>query len=44
VVNGQPALIVHVDGQPFSVLTVDVEQGQIQAIRIVANPEKLTHV
>ncbi len=44
VVNGQPALIVHVDGQPFTVLTVDVEQGKIQAIRIVANPEKLTHV
>ena len=43
-VNGQIALVVHIGGQPFTVLTVEVEQGKIQAIRIVANPEKLTHV
>jgi RNA polymerase sigma-70 factor (ECF subfamily) len=43
-VNGQIALVVYIGGQPFSVLTVEVEQGKIQAIRIVANPEKLTHV
>jgi len=43
-VNGQAALVVHIGGQPFTVLTVEVERGQIQAIRIVANPEKLTHV
>jgi RNA polymerase sigma-70 factor, ECF subfamily len=41
-VNGQAALIVLTgDGQVFSVLTVEVEQGRIQAIRIIANPEKL---
>ena len=43
-VNGQAALIIRADGQVFSVLTIDVEQGQIQAIRIIANPEKLTRV
>jgi RNA polymerase sigma-70 factor, ECF subfamily len=43
-VNGQAALVIYVGGQPFTVLTVEVEQWQIQAIRIVANPEKLTHV
>jgi RNA polymerase sigma-70 factor (ECF subfamily) len=43
-VNGQIAFVVHIGGQPFTVLTVEVEQGKIQAIRIVANPEKLTHV
>jgi RNA polymerase sigma-70 factor (ECF subfamily) len=43
-VNGQAALVVYVGGQPFTVLTVEVERGQIQAIRIVANPEKLSHV
>jgi RNA polymerase sigma-70 factor, ECF subfamily len=43
-VNGQPALVIHVDGQAFAVLTVDVEQGRIQTIRIFANPEKLSHV
>ncbi len=43
-VNGQPALIIRTGGQAFSVLAIDVEQGQIQAIRIIANPEKLARV
>src|SRR5216683_3998216 len=43
-VNGQAALIIRAGGQVFSVLTIDVEQGQIQAIRIIANPEKLARV
>jgi RNA polymerase sigma-70 factor, ECF subfamily len=43
-VNGQAALIIRAGGQVFSVLTIDVEEGHIQAIRIIANPEKLTRV
>jgi RNA polymerase sigma-70 factor (ECF subfamily) len=43
-VNGQAALVVHIGDQPFSVLTIEEEQGRIQTIRILANPEKLTHV
>jgi len=43
-VNGQAALIIRADGQVFSVLTMDVEDGQIQAIRIIVNPEKLARV
>ncbi|MFL5663422.1 MAG: RNA polymerase sigma-70 factor [Ktedonobacteraceae bacterium] len=43
-VNGQAALIIRAGGQVFSVLTIDVEEGQIQAIRIIANPEKLARV
>jgi RNA polymerase sigma-70 factor, ECF subfamily len=43
-VNGQAALIIRTGGQVFSVLTIDVEQGQIQAIRIIANPDKLARV
>src|SRR5258708_2746673 len=43
-VNGQAALIIRAGGQVFSVLTIDVEQGRIQAIRIIANPEKLARV
>jgi len=43
-VNGQAALIIRTGDQVFSVLTIDVEQGQIQAIRIIANPEKLARV
>jgi RNA polymerase sigma-70 factor, ECF subfamily len=43
-VNGQAALIFRASDQAWAVLTVDVEQGQIQAIRIIANPEKLARV
>jgi RNA polymerase sigma-70 factor, ECF subfamily len=43
-VNGQAALIIRTGGQAFAVLTIDVEEGQIQAIRIIANPEKLARV
>ena len=43
-VNGQAALIIRAGGQVFSVLTIEVEAGHIQAIRIIANPEKLARV
>jgi len=43
-VNGQAAMIIRTGAQAFSVLTIEVEQGQIQAIRIIANPEKLARV
>lgn len=43
-VNGQPALITRVGSRPHSVLTIEVEAGQIRTIRIISNPEKLTHV
>jgi RNA polymerase sigma-70 factor (ECF subfamily) len=44
-INGEAALIVRTDGgHAFSIFTIEVEQGLIQAIRIIANPEKLTRV
>ena len=43
-VNGQATLVGRADGRAWTVLAMDVEQGQIQAIRIIANPEKLTRV
>src|SRR5437660_6425638 len=43
-VNGEPALVIRVGAQAFFVLSIEVEQGRIQAIRIIANPEKLTRV
>jgi RNA polymerase sigma-70 factor (ECF subfamily) len=43
-VNGQPALVVRTDERIYSVLTIDVQDGRIQTIRFMANPEKLTHV
>jgi RNA polymerase sigma-70 factor, ECF subfamily len=42
--NGQPALIIRAGGHALAVLTIDVVAGRIQTIRIVANPDKLTHV
>jgi RNA polymerase sigma-70 factor, ECF subfamily len=43
-VNGQPALITRSGDRAVSVLTIDVEAGHIQAIRFLANPEKLAHI
>jgi len=43
-VNGQAAVIIRTSGQALFVLSIEVEAGHIQAIRIIANPEKLTHV
>src|SRR5690242_2613575 len=43
-VNGQPALITRSGERAFAVLTIDVEADQIQAIRFVANPDKLAHI
>jgi len=43
-INGQSAIVSYLDGKPHSVLTLDVSQGRIQAIYIVTNPAKLTHV
>src|SRR5207253_2252196 len=43
-INGQSAVVNYLNGQPHSVLTVDVSDGRIRAIYIVTNPEKLTHL
>ena len=43
-VNGQAALIIRAGDQPFAVLAIDVEEGRIQTIRVMVNPEKLARV
>ncbi len=43
-VNGQAAVITRAGGQALFVLTIEVEEGHIQAIRLIANPEKLARV
>lgn len=43
-VNGQEALIIRTGDQAFSILTIEVSDGQIQAIRILANPDKLVRL
>jgi RNA polymerase sigma-70 factor, ECF subfamily len=43
-VNGQPAVIIRTGGRALLVLTIEVEAEHIQAIRLIANPEKLARV
>jgi RNA polymerase sigma-70 factor (ECF subfamily) len=43
-INGQSAVVSYFNGQPHSVLTLDVRQGKIHAIYIVTNPAKLAHL
>jgi RNA polymerase sigma-70 factor (ECF subfamily) len=43
-VNSQAALIIRTGGQALFVLSIDVEAERIQAIRIIANPEKLARI
>jgi len=44
-VNGQPGLLASdSDGGLIAVIALDVLDGQVQAIRTVANPEKLRHL
>ncbi|MER7760645.1 RNA polymerase sigma-70 factor [Streptomyces sp. NPDC097619] len=44
VVNGGPALVLHVNGEADGVLTASVEDGRITALYYVRNPQKLTRV
>ena len=43
-VNGQTALVINLDGHVFALLTIEVDEGLIQGIRVIANPEKLGRV
>ena len=43
-INGENALAGYIDGKPFSVITLDTEDGRIRAIYVVSNPDKLTHL
>jgi RNA polymerase sigma-70 factor, ECF subfamily len=41
-VNGRPGLVGYFeDGRPQSVVSLDVAEGRIRAVRIVVNPDKL---
>lgn len=42
--NGAPALIVYLHGTPVATVAVEVADGRITAVRMVANPEKLGHL
>lgn len=43
-VNGNPALVVHVDGEVDGVIAFRVEDARIAGLYYVRNPEKLSHI
>ena len=44
-INGQPgAEYVDADGRLIGVMSLDIADGEIQAIRSIVNPEKLGHL
>jgi RNA polymerase sigma-70 factor (ECF subfamily) len=43
-INGQPAILLLVDGALYGVMSFTISDGQIVAIHNVLNPDKLSHV
>jgi RNA polymerase sigma-70 factor (ECF subfamily) len=43
-VNGEPGIVSYVNGLPQSVFTLQVTNGHIEAIFIITNPGKLSHL
>jgi RNA polymerase sigma-70 factor (TIGR02957 family) len=43
-VNGGPGVVITSQGRPITALVLDVADGAVQSIHLVANPEKLTGV
>lgn len=42
--NGEPGIVSYLEGRPYSVLTLEIDEDQIKAIYVVTNPEKLVHL
>jgi len=40
-VNGQPAFLTSISGQPIAVMILDIQDGVIQNLFIIVNPDKL---
>ena len=43
-VNGAPGVVITAGGEPVSALVLDISDGMVMTIRLVANPEKLAGV
>ncbi|MGW7068703.1 RNA polymerase sigma-70 factor [Streptomyces sp. NPDC054855] len=44
VVNGSPALAIHLDGELDSIMAARIEADRITGLYVVRNPEKLSHL
>ncbi|MGW5424022.1 RNA polymerase sigma-70 factor [Streptomyces sp. NPDC003943] len=43
-INGCPALVVHLDGEPDTVMAIRVDDGLVTGLYAVRNPEKLSRI
>jgi RNA polymerase sigma-70 factor, ECF subfamily len=43
-INGEPGFVSYLNGKPFSAFTLHGSNGQIQAIYVVTNPQKLSRL
>lgn len=43
-INGEQAVVTYENGRPFSVVSIHVSDGKIDAIYVITNPDKLTHL
>ena len=43
-INGMPGTLITVGGRAFAALTLAVSAGQVTAIQLLANPDKLTAI
>ncbi|MEO7716039.1 MAG: RNA polymerase sigma-70 factor [Capsulimonas sp.] len=43
-INGEPGIVLYLDGKPYSVFTMDAFEERIQTIYFVTNPEKISHL
>jgi RNA polymerase sigma-70 factor (ECF subfamily) len=42
--NGEPGIVTYLGGRPQSAFIVQVNEERVEAIYIVTNPEKLSHL
>ncbi len=43
-VNRTPSLVISWRGRPEMLVAIEEDEGRVQAIRIVVNPDKLGHL
>lgn len=44
IANGRPAILSYLDGEPINVTILDIDDGRIQRIYNIVNPDKLRHI
>lgn len=42
--NGEPALVIYSDGQPYNAMWLDIARGRVRGLYNLLNPDKLTRI